>query len=97
MARLPGFAGSPIIELDCIGLSATCLTTTGGGSMVKGLVLHQIPSTGILSKDGGSNVVQGNYISTDVTGTVAMGNEVGQICWIMRAALERNDVVQRKR
>ncbi len=71
----PDFAGTPIIELD--GSNAgyvNGLRITAGNSTVQGLVINQFAYYGILIETNGSNVIECNYIGTDVTGTVALGN-----------------------
>ena len=73
----PGFAGSPIIELDASG-RLTGLFITGGGSTVKGLVINGT-GRGIVLRPNGGNTIQGNYIGTDVSGTVAVGNSISGI------------------
>jgi hypothetical protein len=61
----PGFAGQPIIELTGFGLSITA-----GRSVVRGLVLNR--RAGIRIEMNGGNIVEGNYIGTDATGTIFM-------------------------
>src|ERR1043166_70022 len=82
----PGFAGSPIIELrGSIAGPANGLVITGGGSTVRGLVInlfrkHNDVSTsgiGILIYKNGGNVIEGNFIGTNVDGTDALGNDIG--------------------
>jgi hypothetical protein len=74
----PGFAGTPIIELDgaSAGAGVTGLTLFAGNSTVQGLVINRFSGDGIDITGSGAtgNVVAGNYIGTDVTGTVALGN-----------------------
>jgi len=71
----PDFAGTPIIELD--GTSAGSITSGlrifSGNSTVRGLVINRFGENGILLESAG-NVIHRNYIGTDVTGTVAIGN-----------------------
>ena len=80
----PGFVGSPIIELDGsgAGTSANGLYITAGSSTVKGLVINRFMKTtglgvgnGIRLDTVGGNTIEGNYIGTDVTGTVDLGND----------------------
>ncbi|HEX2907336.1 MAG TPA: choice-of-anchor Q domain-containing protein [Phototrophicaceae bacterium] len=72
----PGFAGTPIIELD--GTSAgdytNGLVISSGGSTVRGLVINRFKRHGLLIKTGGGNTIQGNYIGTNVSGTAAFPN-----------------------
>jgi len=72
----PGFAGVPLIELNGLnaGGSASGLRITAGSSTIKGLVINHFPGYGILIDTSGSNVIQGNYIGTDATGTAEFGN-----------------------
>ena len=79
----PGFASSPIIELDGTnaGLGANGLRVTAGSSVVTGLVINRFraafPATGgngILLETGGGNVVRGCYIGTNLAGTAALSN-----------------------
>src|SRR6185295_17952427 len=66
--------GSPLIELDGTGLSnATGLFITAGGSTVRGLSIGRFDS-GIGLSAGGNNLIQGNYIGVDATGTIARPN-----------------------
>ena len=74
----PGFVGTPIIELD--GTTAFYgggygLDLIGGNSTVKGLVINRFRNDGILiAGPKGGDIIEGNYIGTDTTGTVALGN-----------------------
>jgi CSLREA domain-containing protein len=81
----PGYAGTPIIELDgsAAGSGANGLRISGGGSTVTGLVINRfIPAfpasggNGILIEGGGNNVIRGNYIGTSVAGNAALPNGV---------------------
>jgi Bacterial Ig domain/RTX calcium-binding nonapeptide repeat (4 copies) len=81
----PGFAGSPIIELNgaSAGL-ASGLVITAGNSTVRGLVINRFQAVGTFGSDGkgagivlstnGGNVIEGNYVGTDVSGTAGLGN-----------------------
>ncbi len=82
----PGFTGSPIIELrGSIAGPANGLVITAGSSTVRGLVInffrkHHDASTsgiGILIYKNGGNVIEGNFIGTNVDGTDALGNDIG--------------------
>jgi CSLREA domain-containing protein len=72
----PSFAGTPIIELEGsnAGPDAHGLFIYAGSSTVRGLVINRFTHTGIEIEVNGGNVIQGNYIGTDVTGTLALGN-----------------------
>ena len=84
----PGFAGTPIIELDgsAAGSGANGLRISAGGSTVTGLVINRfIPAfpasggNGILIESAGNNVIRGNYIGTNIAGNAAMPNGVDGI------------------
>ncbi len=77
----PGFAGTPIIDLDgTIAGSGNGLTITAR-TTVRGLAVHGFPGEGIrLDGSGaGGSVIQGNYIGTDTTGTGGVGNALSGI------------------
>jgi len=67
------------------GSGASGLTITGGDTTVKGFVINLCPQYGILLKTKGGNVIEGNFIGTDKTGTtdrdgnVRLGNREGGI------------------
>lgn len=72
----PGFAGSPIIELDgsLAGRYITGLVISSGNSTVRGLIINRFAQSGIVLVTNGGNTVQGNYLGTDASGTLALGN-----------------------
>jgi len=72
----PGYTTTPIIELDGsnAGAPADGIHITAGSSTVRGLVIDSFSGNGILIDTNGSNVIQGNYVGTDVTGTLAKAN-----------------------
>lgn len=69
----PTFAGSPIVVLDGSLLSIGSGLYMNSNAVIRGLVIHSFPSHGV-NLIGNDNVVQGNYIGTDVTGNTAMPN-----------------------
>jgi hypothetical protein len=80
----PGFAGNPIIELSgAIAGATNGLNITAGSSTVLGLVINRFkgnndPSAsgnGIFLEKNGGNVIEGNFIGTDVTGTQILRND----------------------
>ena len=75
----PGFAGSPIIELDGANLGnwGDGLQISAGHSTVRGLVINRFGLDGIDLVGNGGNVIQGNFLGTDVSGTVALANSSG--------------------
>jgi hypothetical protein len=71
----PGYAGTPIIELPgvLVGPNATGLTIQANGCTVKGLVIDRFSADGIdIFSDG--NVLEGNWIGTNASGTGAAPN-----------------------
>ncbi|HEV2945758.1 MAG TPA: hypothetical protein VGX70_00185, partial [Gemmataceae bacterium] len=72
----PGYAGKPIIELSgaSAGAGVTGLTITAGNSTVDGLVINRFSGDGIDLLTNGGDLVEGNYIGTDMSGTMALGN-----------------------
>jgi hypothetical protein len=76
----PGYSGTPVIELD--GSLVTLgdengLTIQGGGSTIRGLVINRCIDDGIEIEIAGNNTIEGNYIGTDITGTLDRGNQWG--------------------
>ena len=69
----PGFAGRPLINLSGVSISGNGLTIAANNSTIKGLVIHQFNGNGV-DIAGSGDLLQGNYIGTDATGTIFMGN-----------------------
>ena len=70
------------IELDGTNAGVGCcppatggLVIASGGSTVRGLAINRMDTNfaGIMLDTNGGNVIEGNYIGTDVTGTLAIG------------------------
>lgn len=80
----PGYAGSPLIELDgSLAGSSNGLEIKVGGNVVEGLDIHSFALDGIVFAEptgpnptGGNSVLK-NFIGTDPTGKVALGNQSG--------------------
>ncbi|WP_235116465.1 putative Ig domain-containing protein [Desmonostoc muscorum] len=74
-----GFAGSPIIELNGANAGNVMgLVIEADNSTIKGLVINRFEQGfGIFLLGNGNNTIQGNFIGTDVTGTLGLGNAVG--------------------
>ena len=71
----PGFAGRPLIEVKPDGqVLGDGFKITGGNSVIRGLVINSFRGFGIVIETGGGNVIEGNYIGTESTGTVAAAN-----------------------
>jgi hypothetical protein len=54
--------------------SSSCLQITAGGSTVSGLVINRCAAAGILLSGAGGNIITGNFIGTDPTGTLSRAN-----------------------
>jgi hypothetical protein len=72
----PGYAGSPIIELNgtSAGAGVSGLQILAGRSTVRGLVINRSGGDGILLQYAGSNLIEGNFIGTSLGGNVDQGN-----------------------
>jgi CSLREA domain-containing protein len=71
----PGYAGSPIVVLDgsLITQSGTDGLRANSNTVIRGFVIHSFRRNGI-TLIGNNNVVEGNYLGTDVTGMQARPN-----------------------
>ncbi|HET9530499.1 MAG TPA: FG-GAP-like repeat-containing protein, partial [Blastocatellia bacterium] len=72
----PGFAGSPLVELDMssAGSSSVGLTVLAGNSTVRGLVINRFGACAIRIRNGTNNIIEGNFIGTDIVGASDLGN-----------------------
>jgi hypothetical protein len=77
----PGFAGTPLIVINGINLTAsnsTGLRISAGNSLVRGLIINNVQSGwGLRLDTAGGNTIQGNYIGVDETGAIRRGNDEG--------------------
>src|SRR5262249_42292672 len=75
----PGYAGSPVIELDGesagAGVNGLAFVSGAGGSALRGLAINRFQSNGggggnglVLSGSLNDLLIEDNYIGTDVTG-----------------------------
>ena len=72
-----GYDGKPRIVINGSGAGTADglrLTTGSAGSTISGLVINQFNGDGIQIDSAGGHTIAGNYIGTDVTGTVDLGN-----------------------
>ncbi|MGI9542869.1 MAG: Ig-like domain-containing protein [Cyclobacteriaceae bacterium] len=63
-----------VLNGSSAGAGVSGLTITAGGSTVRGLVINNFTVDGIVLTNNGGNTIECNYIGTDVTGTVDLGN-----------------------
>lgn len=70
----------PIVELEGsrAGENVEGLHLRAGNSTVKGLAVNRF-GTGIYLETKGDNVIQGNFIGTDITGALGQGNTTGLV------------------
>ena len=70
------YTGTPVIEINGSNLGANTdgFDLASGGCAIRGLAINRCPRDGIRLQGNASNVVQGNFLGTDVTGTSAKGN-----------------------
>ncbi|MEW6128598.1 MAG: BACON domain-containing carbohydrate-binding protein [Acidobacteriota bacterium] len=74
----PGFAGTPVIEINSSGAtSGIGLKVSGGTSLIKGLNVHGFTLTGVQFVLVGNNKLEGCYLGTDPAGTAALPNGDG--------------------
>lgn len=79
-----GYSGKPLIELNgSLAGTSNVLEFKAGGNLVQGINIHSFALDGIVFAEPtgpdatGNNNVLKNFIGTDPTGTVAMGNQSG--------------------
>jgi titin len=68
--------GTPVVELNggaAAGSSSVGLQLNSASNIVLGLAINRFSAQGIVLS-GAANVIQGNFIGTDTTGTLARGN-----------------------
>ena len=75
----PGYAGSPLIEIDNSNANGTfyALLINGGDSVVKGFCINHASGPAIFLANGNDNTVTANYLGTDPTGTIVRANGTG--------------------
>ena len=70
---------APMIELsgqNITGTTAFGLEISGGDSTIEGLIVNRFPSSQIVLDTNGGDIVRGNDLGTDATGTVAKGDPI---------------------
>ena len=73
----PGYSGTPVVQIDGSELGAADgLRSTAGHAVITGLCIHSFRGNGIVLRGSHFSTIQGNYIGTDVTGTVARPNSL---------------------
>src|SRR6185369_13476446 len=83
----PGFSGMPLVEIDgsLAGEATFGILVNGNSSTIRGLVVNRVRGRlpdgglGILVLEGGGNIIEGNFVGVDATGTADRANEYGDI------------------
>jgi hypothetical protein len=72
----PGFSGIPIIQVPA------AFMINAGNTTVRGFVINGVTGNGagVVIQAGGGNLIEGNYIGTDSTGSSSIANTDGVIC-----------------
>jgi uncharacterized repeat protein (TIGR01451 family)/CSLREA domain-containing protein len=73
----PGFAGTPLIELDgtLTGANVTGIAVWGGGTTVRGFAVNRFANNSdVLFWNLGNNIIEGNFLGTDPGGTANVGS-----------------------
>ena len=72
----PGFAGTPLIELNgaSAGAGVNGLTILAGNCTIRSLVINRFGNNGITLQAGGGNIIEGNFLGTNASGAGALGN-----------------------
>jgi YVTN family beta-propeller protein len=75
----PDYAGTPIVEIEgsSAGAGAAGIELRGGSSIVHGFAVNRFEGVGIVLYEGGNNSIRGNYVGTDLTGSLDEGNGHG--------------------
>ncbi|MDX1428668.1 MAG: DUF4347 domain-containing protein, partial [Rhodothermales bacterium] len=68
-----GYTDSPVIELDGSSVGGDGLSLDSDGSTIRGLIINGFGGRGV-DVTGSSNVIAGNYIGVDASGTLAVAN-----------------------
>jgi titin len=76
-----GYAGTPLVQINgsSLGTGNDGLQLLAGNCTVSGLAIFSCKRDGIRIQGGGTNIIQGNYLGTDATGTNRLGNTEGGV------------------
>jgi hypothetical protein len=74
----PGFAGTPVVEIDfSVSPASSGIRVVAGSTTIRGLVLNGSSGRGILLDPGDNAIIEGNFIGTDLAGMVPVANGTG--------------------
>jgi hypothetical protein len=83
----PGLGSNAVLKVELDGSNAGTgtngLRITTGNSTVRGLVINRFSASGIRLETNGGNAMEGNFIGTDITGTVALGNALAGVSIVL--------------
>lgn len=74
----PGYAGVPVVEINCNGYNGLVFECNSGNSRVQALSITNAGNSGIVIKSNG-NIIISNYIGIDLQGN-PKGNKKNGIC-----------------
>lgn len=69
-----GASATPLIELNFTSVGTYGLWISAGASTVRGLAINRAPRSGIYLTGSGGNTIEGNFVGTDPSGTIARPN-----------------------
>jgi CSLREA domain-containing protein len=77
----PGYAGTPIVELNGAGIPGLSdgVLLSAGNSEVRGFVINRFSGNGIRIRLTGNNRIERNFIGTDAAGASALANAANGI------------------
>ncbi len=79
----PGYTATPVVELAGTlagaGVHGLEIASSGAGSIIRGLAINRFLGNGVLINGSNDNLLQSNFIGTDVSGTVALGNSLAGV------------------
>lgn len=70
----PGYAGTPVIELNGSNITGNGLDISSGTSEVRALAINRFNGNGIVLQNSGENIITGCFIGTDPAGNADLGN-----------------------
>jgi len=75
----PDFVTTPVVELNGTsagGVSGLILVAGSSGSVIRGLAINRFGISGVAISGSNNNLVEGNFLGTDPSGTVDLGNVI---------------------
>ena len=72
-------AATLVIEIDGTNAGGICLRISAGSSTVRGLVINRCTDSAISLAGGTGDTIEGNYLGTNVAGTMDLGNAIAGV------------------